>query len=177
MRLCPRCQINTIEGPQPYCKECQAEYWKEWYAANRERKQETDRAWRIDNRERINITQKIWREETGGQREWQRNNGDKMREYARTWRTKNPEKARARVNRYRTRKRQLPNDLTAEDWQDILFAYDHRCAYCMRCDVDLEQEHFIPLSRGGGYTIDNIIPACRACNASKSSNLTSEWVR
>ena len=41
--------------------------------------------------------------------------------------------------------------------------------------MPLEQEHFIPLSKGGGYSMGNIIPACRACNASKSDKDFFEW--
>ena len=39
----------------------------------------------------------------------------------------------------------------------------------------LHQEHFIPLSKGGGYTHNNIIPACRSCNSSKWNNNFFDW--
>ena len=33
------------------------------------------------------------------------------------------------------------------------------------------------LSRGGRYTLDNIAPACRSCNASKSNDEVTGWLR
>ncbi len=74
---------------------------------------------------------------------------------------------------YRARKRGLPATLTLDEWEDILFLFDHRCAYCMGVDLKLEQDHFIPVSKGGGYTLDNIVPACRPCNATKGNGMTS----
>ena len=39
----------------------------------------------------------------------------------------------------------------------------------------LHQEHFIPLSKGGEYTHNNIIPACKSCNSSKQDTDFFEW--
>lgn len=33
------------------------------------------------------------------------------------------------------------------------------------------------LSRGGRYTLDNIVPACRSCNASKCNAEVTGWMR
>ncbi|WP_395087643.1 HNH endonuclease, partial [Ilumatobacter sp.] len=35
----------------------------------------------------------------------------------------------------------------------------------------------LALSRGGRYTLDNIVPACRSCNASKSNGEVTTWMR
>ncbi len=45
----------------------------------------------------------------------------------------------------------------------------------LECDQRLHQDHFIPLTKGGGYTKENIIPACRSCNASKQNADFEEW--
>jgi len=45
-------------------------------------------------------------------------------------------------------------------------SYDHACNYCSLIGP-LEQDHRVPLARGGTNWIENILPACRACNASK----------
>jgi len=39
----------------------------------------------------------------------------------------------------------------------------------------LEQEHFLPVTKNGGYYFGNIITACRSCNSSKQNKLFSEW--
>ena len=35
----------------------------------------------------------------------------------------------------------------------------------------------LALSRGGRYTLDNIVPACRSCNASKCNDEVTAWLR
>jgi 5-methylcytosine-specific restriction endonuclease McrA len=43
------------------------------------------------------------------------------------------------------------------------------CAYCG--EVADTADHVIPRSRGGGDGLDNLVAACRACNASKGATL------
>ena len=35
----------------------------------------------------------------------------------------------------------------------------------------------LPLSRGGRYTVDNVVPACRSCNSSKCNAEVTPWMR
>jgi len=58
----------------------------------------------------------------------------------------------------------------------ILEEHNHCCIYCGRNDLPLEQEHKIPVSRGGGYTADNIVPACRPCNIHKGTQTYIEFL-
>lgn len=50
------------------------------------------------------------------------------------------------------------------------------CAYCGGTD-DLQWEHIIPKCRGGPDTIDNLVQACRACNAEKGARDPYEWYK
>ena len=74
-----------------------------------------------------------------------------------------------RVNNARRRawRRGLPATLTSDQWQAIQRVYHHRCAYCGSKPKMLTQEHVIPLSKGGGTTPENIVPACQSCNSRK----------
>jgi 5-methylcytosine-specific restriction endonuclease McrA len=48
--------------------------------------------------------------------------------------------------------------------------YDHRCVYCgKRAKGHLTQDHLTPLAKGGNHTKNNIVPACRKCNAIKGT--------
>ena len=44
-------------------------------------------------------------------------------------------------------------------------------------DRPLQRDCVLPLSRGGRYTLDNIAPACGACNASKCNDEVTGWLR
>ena len=78
----------------------------------------------------------------------------------------------ARQERRRARTRNLPATLTQQEWEELLETYNHSCAYCGTPESalrkKLHQEHVIPVVQGGGYTKDNIVPACSHCNHTKS---------
>ena len=44
-----------------------------------------------------------------------------------------------------------------------------RCAMCGDTDVTLEEDHIIPVSRGGCDCIQNIQPLCHPCNSKKGA--------
>lgn len=54
--------------------------------------------------------------------------------------------------------------------------FDHCCAYC-GADGDLHIEHVVPISKGGGHAIGNIVPACKDCNYSKRDRDAEQWYR
>jgi len=68
-------------------------------------------------------------------------------------------------------KRRAPNivrTLTQTEWNNILSFFEHRCAYCGQSGK-LEQDHYVPIAKGGHHTKENVVPACRSCNAKKSA--------
>lgn len=105
---------------------------------------------------------------------WQKQNKDKSYKKVKKYQQNNPEKCNIKDQRRRSRKKQLPATLTIEQWQLIKNHFNNRCVYCGK-ELPLEQEHFIPLSKGGEYTLNNIIPSCKSCNASKHDANFFEW--
>jgi 5-methylcytosine-specific restriction endonuclease McrA len=69
------------------------------------------------------------------------------------------------------------NDLTREQWLAIRLAWEGCCAYCGEHSDALQRDCVLPLSRGGRYTVTNVVPACRSCNASKSNIEVTRWLR
>ena len=79
----------------------------------------------------------------------------------------------------RRRKRRMDrveNDLTAEQWTALKDAWGG-CAYCGETATPLQRDCVLALSRGGRYTIENIVPACRSCNTSKCNEEVTIWMR
>lgn len=72
--------------------------------------------------------------------------------------------------------RRVEHDLTDEQWTALKEAWGG-CAYCGATDRALQRDCVVALSRGGRYTLDNIAPACGSCNASKSNNEVTTWMR
>jgi 5-methylcytosine-specific restriction endonuclease McrA len=55
----------------------------------------------------------------------------------------------------------------------IFLAWGHACAYCGEQADTLD--HVLPRSQGGLTVMENLVPACRRCNGSKSSADWREW--
>lgn len=84
---------------------------------------------------------------------------------------------RARASRRRQRRVAASgSDLTDAEWLRILDAWA-RCAYCGADGVALQRDCVLPISHGGRYTLDNVVPACRSCNASKCNDEVTGWMR
>lgn len=84
---------------------------------------------------------------------------------------------RARAARKRKRRMDgIEHDLSDQQWTAIKVAWGG-CAYCGIADTALQRDCLLALSRGGRYTLENIVPACRSCNASKCNDEVTGWLR
>ena len=84
---------------------------------------------------------------------------------------------RARASRKRQRRmKRVEHDLTDEQWVALQEAWGG-CAYCNVSGVAMQRDCVQALSRGGRYTLDNIVPTCRSCNASKCNDEVTGWLR
>jgi 5-methylcytosine-specific restriction endonuclease McrA len=154
MKTCPKCEKpgrfyrskHTKDGLTSQCAECMKAYSAQRYADNPARQRASCRA----SYRRTPLRYKVRSEQ---------------------WRRENPERystiQRNNVQRRRARLALVECTLTPAEWLAILEYFGHACAYCLRMGLPLEQEHVIPISRGGGHTANNVIPACRGCNAGK----------
>lgn len=75
----------------------------------------------------------------------------------------------------KNRELSLPHDYTIKEWEYAV-SYFSGCAYCGSVHNNYEQEHFIPIVLGGGYTKKNIVPSCRKCNLDKSTMDPIKWL-
>jgi 5-methylcytosine-specific restriction endonuclease McrA len=83
----------------------------------------------------------------------------------------------ARLSRKRRRKvAARDNDLTAPQWAALQTAWGG-CAYCGATDRPLQRDTVLAISRGGRYTLENVVPACASCNASKGNDEVTGWLR
>lgn len=109
---------------------------------------------------------------------WYAANKERHRALSNRWKEENQERYRQlgvdSQQRRRARLAGLPHTLAESEWREALKVFAHCCAYC-GCGGLLEKDHFVALVRGGGYTADNIIPACRSCNSSKQQADFAEW--
>jgi hypothetical protein len=132
------------------CKECMRIYWKQSRKENKEACNEKTRRWRLANPSKQFDSQKRWR-------------------------LKNKDKDAVYRNNRKAKQSQLRNDLTHEQWQDILSQFNHACALTGK-EVDVTMDHFIPVSTGrGGTYIGNIYPLSSTLNNSKHNRNPFLW--
>jgi 5-methylcytosine-specific restriction endonuclease McrA len=67
------------------------------------------------------------------------------------------------------------HDLTETEWAALMDAWGG-CAYC-GAGGPLQKDCMLPISRGGRYTVSNVVPACGSCNASKCNTEVTTWLR
>lgn len=80
------------------------------------------------------------------------------------------------AKRRQNRLARVDNDLTDAEWQSLLEAWGG-CAYCQGDGAALQRDCVQPISRGGRYTLGNVVPACASCNASKHNTEVTGWLR
>jgi 5-methylcytosine-specific restriction endonuclease McrA len=68
------------------------------------------------------------------------------------------------------------HDLTDEQWAALQAAWGG-CAYCGSGAASMQKDCVLPISRGGRYTLLNVVPACPSCNASKCNDEVTGWLR
>jgi 5-methylcytosine-specific restriction endonuclease McrA len=70
----------------------------------------------------------------------------------------------------------VEHDLTEAQW-DALRSLWGGCAYCGADEGPVQKDCMLPISRGGRYTLSNVVPACGSCNASKCNAEVTAWMR
>jgi 5-methylcytosine-specific restriction endonuclease McrA len=80
------------------------------------------------------------------------------------------------ARRRKRRMARVTHDLSDEQWAALTAAWSG-CAYCGATDRSLQRDCVLPISRGGRYTLENVVPACGSCNASKCNDEVTSWLR
>jgi len=167
---------------------------KKWCEANLEKRKTTSGAWYEKNSEWVIAASIIWRKAhpekanaaskkwcdanpervKARKREWCDANLERAKATSKIWHVANPEKTKQYIHRRRAAKRSLLSTLTVAQWEAIKQYFNNACCYCGE-EKPLHQEHFLALSKGGEYTRNNIVPACKSCNSSKRDKTFFAW--
>ena len=135
-----------------------------YYQENKEILAEKTKIYCLKNKDKISECKKKYRSE----------NLKKIKEQHKKYQLKNLHKFRMYHHTRKALELSLPSTLTTQEWGNIKNSFKNKCAYC-GLESPLAQEHFLALSKGGGYVAGNIVPACRSCNSSKRDKEFTEW--
>jgi HNH endonuclease len=185
----------TKDGYRPECKTCTKASNDAYRETNREDVNRKAREFKANNRDKIRLDNAKYRENNLDKvrkisRDYARKNRERISEYAKEYYVANKEAIREKIREYeklnrhkrvireqrrRHKIRALPYDFSELDWFTCLDYFNHKCAYCVSSENNLQQEHLIPVANGGGYVKENIIPACGSCNVSKKDKEFFSW--
>lgn len=142
------------------CKQCRADYVKQWQSDNADIQKIKKKQWRDSNAEILKQKRKQ-KVLTDVQRQ-------KQREHHRIYKAKH----RIQYNIYDYKRRSILKDagtFTEAEWTTLKEKYNNMCLACKCKSCKLTIDHVLPLSLGGSNTIDNIQPLCGECNTRKNN--------
>lgn len=137
-----------------------------WRMNNPEKQKASEAKYREINREKI----------AKSQRDYRISNPEARRVAQRRWRQNNKSSVCDAQRRYRKRKLGAKGSHTLLEANQLL---EHQGGVCANCGSgqNMELDHIVPLSKGGGDDISNLQWLCRSCNRGKSSLMPDEWDR
>lgn len=177
-------------GLRSKCRECRSAEKKQYYETHKEKtsinrklyyelhkeqEKEAMKLYRVKNKEYLNEMARLYQINNKEERkQYRERKKEYFKEKHKQYKLNNPDYNKTNCQRRKAKKMSLPNDLTIQQWEECKKTFNNKCCYCGKDGV-MTQEHFVPLSKGGEYTINNIIPACASCNFSKHNKDFFEW--
>lgn len=181
---------NGKDGLQGVCRKCanekSAQYYNEHkeevsikrklrYEKNKEKELTKIRMYYKEHRLQILANTKIYQESRKEiHKQYVLERKDYFKQKTKEYKINNPDYNKMNCQKRKARKNSLLSGYTIEQWEECKKHFNNVCCYCGETKV-LTQEHFVPLSYKGEFTINNIIPACQYCNSSKKNKNFFEW--
>jgi len=107
------------------------------------------------------------------QHNWYIKNIDSIKFRIALYKKEHPEQYQMYSNRRLARKK--TSIIAIFTIQDVINKYGKNCVYCGGLFEQID--HYIPLSKGGSHTLDNVRPSCEHCNLTKNNKLPEEFIK
>lgn len=192
--ICKKCDNERAKRYRVDKKEQINNLARERYLKDSSKKIESSRIYRSKNRDKINNASKIryiknsekykirrkkytelnYEKVRESQRRYYLNNTEKVKKQIREYQIRNMDRRRVTEEKRRSLKNNTESNYSAKSWMKTKEFFDFKCSYCGEAKK-MTQEHFIPLSKGGSHTANNIIPSCQRCNSSKKNKDFFVW--
>lgn len=162
-RPCPNGHDGIRYAKHGSCVQCAAQH------ATSPEKRRYDAAYAKANRGRILMRTRAYYEA----------NRERSLRKAAEWIARNPERAKAIKQNYKHRRRaQEDAGISSAELAAWKRAQKKVCYWCgSACSKGFVVDHYQPLARGGKHELENLVIACRPCNARKSARDPLEFAK
>jgi len=167
---------RLLSRQKVYCKKRRAE--------NGDELRRNEAEYRKKNIEKVRGYQNRWykrnrESEIARLTKYYKDNPDKKAAHAansEAWRKANRDKSRSYVRNRRARIKQSEGQHTAEDIKRLIAGQKGHCWWCSKKIPDDKHhvDHRIPIAKGGGNGVENLVISCARCNHKKSSKMPWE---
>lgn len=168
-------QKLSPDGYRSRCKACRKAETRAYYEANAEALRKKSARFRREQPAAAKAHVARWKENNrvrklAYDRQYHSEHREERLAYNRTPERREAHRANARTQKAKRRAAMgaAVGRITAKEWAEIRASYGGLCVYCHAKPARLTQDHVVALNRGGSHTADNVVPACRRCNRSKS---------
>ena len=156
-----------------------SEYRKQYYEDHKEIISERAKQYALKNQDKIAVKRKLYYSDNKQRilnrvHQYYVEHIENYKVSGVLYRISHPNQGKLSNHKRAALRREYPATFTRVQWEEAKTYFNNRCAYCGK-EKELTQDHFIPLAKGGAYTRENIIPACKWCNFSKHDKLFQEW--
>jgi len=168
---------QKADGLDPSCKDCARtkrhaaeralpSHVKEEKAA---RKKRYDAKYNAENRAK----------KAAQSRDYYEKNKEHYKQTVKKWAEKNPDKVKSIKQSYKHRRRTIEKaGMTGKELHTWMAAQENTCFWCgIDCEDEPIVDHYFPLSKGGKHEAENLVIACRPCNARKAAKLPADFAK
>ena len=190
MKTCSKCKIikdendfnknkSKLDGRSTECKLCVKEYNKKYREGHKDTSKIYLAKYNQLNKQQLYEQKKEYIANNKAahlhrQHNWYIKNIDEIKTRVSKYKKDHPEQYQMYSNRRSASKK--TNIVEKFSNRDIINIYNDHCFYCQRGKFE-HIDHYIPLSKGGTHTLDNVRPSCERCNLTKSNKLPDEFLK
>lgn len=170
-------------------KEKVKEYQATYYQENKDKANQSSKRFYEDNKDRMLYIQKLAYLENKDyilkrNKDYQVKNKDKVRACRKEWASSKSGKIAKKVSSHlRNTKMRITNDntITKTSLALLLSKQNDKCYYCgthldFNIKFSVHLDHYIPISKGGAHSIDNVVFSCKMCNLKKSDSMPETFL-
>lgn len=189
MKKCGKCKLEKDEndfhknkaktdGCATECKDCKKRLDIKYREENRDYYLNYLRSYREENKNELDAKKKVYISQNKEKHQtrihkWYLKNQDSIKARVSLYKKEHPEQYQMYNNRRAASKKTDIVDIFTH--QDIINKYGNKCFYCPGSFDHID--HYMPLSKGGMHTLENVRPSCVECNLTKSNKLPEEFIK